>query len=94
MFDNGSREKLKVIQKQVQENVKNMMSEQLQISYGSRRPKSESSSRNGFMKPEFIASCSTFGPEVNFILSFHFSKPYNLISSIYQETINHIYIFA
>ncbi|KAL1200444.1 Urease accessory protein D [Cardamine amara subsp. amara] len=56
-------EKLKEIQKQVQENVKNMMSEQLQISYGSRRYKSESSSRNDFMKPEFIASCSTFGPE-------------------------------
>uniref|UniRef100_A0A1J3I5K8 Urease accessory protein D n=1 Tax=Noccaea caerulescens TaxID=107243 RepID=A0A1J3I5K8_NOCCA len=46
--------KLREIQKHVQENVKNMMSEQLQISYGS---------RNNFMKPEFIASCSTFGPE-------------------------------
>ncbi|KAL9843043.1 Urease accessory protein D [Arabidopsis thaliana] len=55
--------KLKEIQKQVQENVKNMMSEQLQLSYSSRRHKSESSSRNRFMKPEFIASCSTFGPE-------------------------------
>ncbi|VVB02146.1 unnamed protein product [Arabis nemorensis] len=55
--------KLRLIQKQVQENVKNMMSEQLQISYGFQRHKSESSSRNGFMKPEFIASCSTFGPE-------------------------------
>ncbi|KAG7573656.1 Urease accessory protein UreD [Arabidopsis suecica] len=54
--------KLKEIQKQVQENVKNMMSEQLQI-LCSRRHKSESSSRNRFMKPEFIASCSTFGPE-------------------------------
>ncbi|CAN8316317.1 unnamed protein product [Cochlearia groenlandica] len=52
--------KLSEIQKQVQENVKNMMSEQLQmLSYGSRRH----DTINGFMKPEFIASCSTFGPE-------------------------------
>ncbi|XP_019101313.1 PREDICTED: urease accessory protein D-like isoform X2 [Camelina sativa] len=57
--------KLKEIQKQVQENVKKMMSEQLQISYGgrSRRQNSVSSSPNRFMKPEFIASCSTFGHE-------------------------------
>ncbi|CAG7874558.1 unnamed protein product, partial [Brassica rapa] len=55
--------KLRELQKQVQENVKNMMSEQLQISYGSRRHNPDSRARNGFMKPEFIASCSTFGPE-------------------------------
>ncbi|KAF8101681.1 hypothetical protein N665_0201s0008 [Sinapis alba] len=55
--------KLRELQKQVQENVKNMMSEQLQISYGSRRQNSDSRARNGFMKPEFIASCSTFGSE-------------------------------
>jgi hypothetical protein len=77
MFENGSRAKLKEIQKQVQENVKNMMSEQLQLSYSSRRHKSESSSRNRFMKPEFIASCSTFGPEVGIILSFHFLQSGN-----------------
>lgn len=55
--------KLRELQKQVQENVKNMMSEQLQISYGSGRHNPDSRARNGFMKPEFIASCSTFGPE-------------------------------
>ncbi|CAN7009603.1 unnamed protein product [Brassica oleracea var. botrytis] len=55
--------KLRELQKQVQENVKNMMAEQLQISYGSRRHNPDSRARNGFMKPEFIASCSTFGPE-------------------------------
>ncbi|CAF2095498.1 unnamed protein product, partial [Brassica napus] len=55
--------KLRELQKQVQENVKNMMSEQLQISYSSRRHNPDSRVRNGFMKPEFIASCSTFGPE-------------------------------
>lgn len=66
----GSRPKLRELQKQVQENVKNMMSEQLQISYGSRRQHSDSRAGNGFMKPEFIASCSTFGPEVSNQLSF------------------------
>lgn len=70
----GSRPKLRELQKQVQENVKNMMAEQLQISYGSRRHNPDSRARNGFMKPEFIASCSTFGPEVSsnhaFFLSF------------------------
>uniref|UniRef100_M4CMD3 MGS-like domain-containing protein n=1 Tax=Brassica campestris TaxID=3711 RepID=M4CMD3_BRACM len=55
--------KLRELQKQVQENVKSMMSEELQISYGSRRHNPDSRVRNGFMKPEFIASCSTFGPE-------------------------------
>ncbi|KAH0883012.1 hypothetical protein HID58_059108 [Brassica napus] len=59
--------KLRELQKQVQENVKNMMAEQLQISYGSRRHNPDSRARNGFMKPEFIASCSTFGPELHWL---------------------------
>ncbi|XP_010519009.1 PREDICTED: urease accessory protein D isoform X2 [Tarenaya hassleriana] len=55
--------KLKEIQNRVQDSVKKIMSEQLHISSAIWRRRTESSSRPGLAKPEFIASCSTFGPE-------------------------------
>ncbi|KAJ4702639.1 urease accessory protein D [Melia azedarach] len=55
--------KLKQIQIQVQENVKRMMSEQLYIPSTALHPHGKTQSNHHFAKPDFIASCSIFGPK-------------------------------
>ncbi|KAL8507438.1 hypothetical protein ACS0TY_018110 [Phlomoides rotata] len=55
--------KLKLIQNQIQEDVKTLMSQQLRVpSIGSGTP-SKSNSNHQLSKPSFVASCSTFGPK-------------------------------
>ncbi|XP_058001681.1 urease accessory protein D isoform X2 [Hevea brasiliensis] len=56
--------KLKHIQTQVQEHVKMIMSEQLQVPFVGLRGHIKSNSSICFTKPPFIASCSLFGPKV------------------------------
>lgn len=53
--------KLKIIQSQIEADVKKLMSQQLRLpSSSSSKPKS---SKNQLSKPSFVASCSTFGPK-------------------------------
>ncbi|KAL1829446.1 hypothetical protein ACET3Z_007858 [Daucus carota] len=55
--------KLKHVQTKVQEDVKNMMSEQLQLPATSLRRYSAPSTSHSLIKPSFLASCSPFGPQ-------------------------------
>ncbi|PIN13718.1 hypothetical protein CDL12_13669 [Handroanthus impetiginosus] len=55
--------KLKLIQNQIQEDVKKLMSQQLRLPSMSSGCSAESESNNRFSKPSFVASCSTFGPK-------------------------------
>ncbi|XWS62338.1 hypothetical protein CRYUN_Cryun06bG0002600 [Craigia yunnanensis] len=55
--------KLKLVQDQVQENVKRMMSQQLHIPSTSFGRHAKTNSDNCLTKPAFIASCSVFGPK-------------------------------
>lgn len=58
------RPKLKHIQNQVQENVKRMMSEQLYAPSIGLSNHGKTHSNHPLAKPNFIASCSAFGPKV------------------------------
>ncbi|KAK4420979.1 Urease accessory protein D [Sesamum alatum] len=55
--------KLKLIQSQIQENVKELMSQQLRLPSISAGCSSESGGCFRLPKPSFLASCSTFGPK-------------------------------
>ncbi|EOX96869.1 Urease accessory protein D isoform 1 [Theobroma cacao] len=55
--------KLKLVQDQVQENVKRMMSQQLHIPSTSLGHHAKTNSDNCLTRPAFIASCSVFGPK-------------------------------
>ncbi|KAL2252057.1 urease accessory protein D isoform X1 [Sesamum indicum] len=55
--------KLKLIQSQIQEDVKKLMSQQLRLPSVSAGCSSESGSSYRLPKPSFLASCSTFGPK-------------------------------
>ncbi|KAG8364576.1 hypothetical protein BUALT_Bualt18G0011700 [Buddleja alternifolia] len=55
--------KLRLIQNQIQEDVKKLMSQQLRFPSIGSRGHTGSDSNNRLPKPSFIASCSTFGPE-------------------------------
>ncbi|KAL0321456.1 UNVERIFIED_CONTAM: Urease accessory protein D [Sesamum radiatum] len=55
--------KLKLIQSQIQEDVKKLMSQQLRLPSISTGCSSESGSSYWLPKPSFLASCSTFGPK-------------------------------
>uniref|UniRef100_A0A803MZR9 Uncharacterized protein n=1 Tax=Chenopodium quinoa TaxID=63459 RepID=A0A803MZR9_CHEQI len=62
------RPKMKPLQKQVQKNVENMMSGYFQVKTNIPRLSMRTSSEVCFTKPSFIASCSTFGPELSVVL--------------------------
>ncbi|XP_027185176.1 urease accessory protein D-like isoform X3 [Coffea eugenioides] len=55
--------KLKFIQDQIQENVKNLMSQQLRIPSGSSGRYGDIDDNPFFTRPSFLASCSVFGPK-------------------------------
>ncbi|KAI3466935.1 hypothetical protein Pfo_023598 [Paulownia fortunei] len=55
--------KLKFIQNQIQEDVKKLMSQQLQLPSIRSGCSTESDSNHWLPKPSFLASCSTFGPK-------------------------------
>jgi len=58
------RPRLKDLQSQVQKKVKNMMMEYLQVKPNASRHSTRSNSDPCITKPNFIASCSSFGPKV------------------------------
>ncbi|KAL0300501.1 UNVERIFIED_CONTAM: Urease accessory protein D [Sesamum radiatum] len=58
-----TKPKLKLIQSQIQEDVKKLMSQQLRLPSISTGCSSESGSSYWLPKPSFLASCSTFGPK-------------------------------
>lgn len=60
----GFRPKLQHVQNQVQQYVKNMMSEQLRMPSTALRAYGKTNNDHRLTKPAFIASCSGFGPKV------------------------------
>ncbi|KAL0407587.1 UNVERIFIED_CONTAM: Urease accessory protein D [Sesamum latifolium] len=61
--ERGEKPKLKLIQSQIQEDVKKLMSQQLRLPSVSTGCSSESGSSYWLPKLSFLASCSTFGPK-------------------------------
>lgn len=60
----GFRPKMQHVQNQVQQYVKNLMSEQLHMPSTALRPYGKINADHRLTKPAFIASCSVFGPKV------------------------------
>nr|XP_027086091.1 urease accessory protein D-like isoform X1 [Coffea arabica] len=75
--------KLKFIQDQIQENVKNLMSQQLRIPSGSSGRYGDIDDNPFFTRPSFLASCSVFGPKVDF---FHMGVSFlAMVGSFYSQ---------